>query len=197
MRRGSSPFRMVLFSALLVGFGALLGLSIGWFTQPRMEGMTMTGGPGTSMPGMPMPAPAPDVSGTRSAHLAAAHADVEAGRFAQAIPLYERIVRDDPHNLEALIHLGVSLAGAGQVERGLAELDRALGMDPENLHALWGKAQALFDVKGDYAASIPVWERIAALVEDSPDAATARGYVLLARARLEGGRKPVPGKGLR
>jgi len=196
MRRGSSPFRLVLFSALLVGFGALLGLSIGSFIQPRMEGMTMTGGPGGGMPGMTMPSPAP-VAGTREADLAAAHADVEAGRFARAIPLYERTVRDDPHNLEALIHLGVSLAGAGQVERGLAELDRALGMDPENLHALWGKAQALFDVKGDYAASIPVWERIAALVEDSPDAATARGYVLLARARLEGGRKPVPGKGLR
>ena len=196
MRRGSSPFRMVLFSALMVGFGALLGLSIGSFTQPRMEGMTMTGGPGGGMPGMTMPSPAP-VAGTREADLAAAHADVEAGRFARAIPLYERTVRDDPHNLEALIHLGVSLAGAGQVERGLAELDRALGMDPENLHALWGKAQALFDVKGDYAASIPVWERIAALVQDSPDAATARGYVLLARARLEGGRKPVPGKGLR
>ena len=197
MRRGSSPFRMVLFSALLVGFGALLGLSIGSFIEPRMEGMTMTGGSGTAMPGMSMPAPAPDVSGTRSAHLAAAHAEVEAGRFARAIPLYERILRDDPHNLEALIHLGVSLAGAGQVERGLAELDRALGMDPDNLHALWDKAQALFEVKGDYAASIPVWERIAALVQDSPDAATARGYVLLARARLEGGRKPVPGKGLR
>ena len=196
MRRGSSPFRLVLFSALLVGFGALLGLSIGWFIQPRMEGMTMTGGPGGGMPGMTMPSPAP-VAGTREADLAAAHADVEAGRFARAIPLYERILRDDPHNLEALIHLGVSLADTGQVERGLAELDRAVGMDPDNLHALWGKAQALFDVKGDYAASIPVWERIAALVEDSPDAATARGYVLLARARLEGGRKPVPGKGLR
>jgi len=196
MRRGSSPFRMVLFSALLVGFGALLGLSIRSFIQPRMEGMTITGGAGGGMPGMPMSSPAP-VAGVRAADLAAAHADVEVGRFVEAIPVYERILREDPHNLEALIHLGVSLAGTGQVERGLAELDRALGMDPDNLHALWGKAQALFDVKGDYAASIPVWERIAALVQDSPDAATARGYVLLARARLEGGRKPVPGKGSR
>jgi tetratricopeptide (TPR) repeat protein len=187
---------MVLFSALLVGFGALLGLSIRSFIQPRMEGMTITGGAGGGMPGMPMSSPAP-VAGVRAADLAAAHADVEVGRFVEAIPVYERILREDPHNLEALIHLGVSLAGTGQVERGLAELDRALGMDPDNLHALWGKAQALFDVKGDYAASIPVWERIAALVQDSPDAATARGYVLLARARLEGGRKPVPGKGSR
>jgi len=196
MRRGSGPFRMVLFSTLLVGFGALLGLSIRSFIQPRMEGMTMTGGPGGGTPGMPMPSRA-SVAGVRAADLSAAHADVEAGRFVQAIPVYEWILREDPQDLEALIHLSVSRAGTGQVERGLAELDRALGMDPDNLHALWGKAQALFDVKGDYAASIPVWERIAALVQDSPDAATARGYVLLARERFEGGRKPGPGKGSR
>jgi len=68
MRRGSSPFRMVLFSALLVGFGALLGLSIGSFIQPRMEGMTMTGGPGGGMPGMTMPIrpiSIPTISSTR------------------------------------------------------------------------------------------------------------------------------------
>ena len=196
MRRASSPFRMVLFSALLVGFGALLGLSIGWFIQPRMEGMTITGGPGGGMPGMTMPSPAP-VAGTREADLAAAHADVEAGRFVQAIPVYERVPREDPHNLEALIHLGVSLAGIGRVEQGLAQLDRALAMDPNNLHALWSKGQTLFDIKGDHAASIPVWERIVSLMPDSPDGATARGYVLRARERLEGGRKAVPGKGLR
>lgn len=193
MRRGSSPFRMVLFSALLVGFGALLGLSIRSFIQPRMEGMTMTGGPGGGTPRMPMPSPAP-VAGVRAADLAAAHADVDAGRFVQAIPVYERILREDPHNLEALIHLGLSLAGIGRVEQGLAQLDRALAMDPNNLHALWSKGQTLFDIKGDHAASIPVWERIAALMPDSPDGVTARGYVLRARERLKGSQGAPPAK---
>ena len=193
MRRGSGPFRMVLFSALLVGFGALLGLSIRSFIQPRMEGMTMTGGSGGGMPGMTMPSLAP-VGGAREANLAAAHADVEAGRFARATPLYERILRDDPHNLEALIHLGVSLAGIGRVEQGLAQLDRALAMDPDNLHALWSKGQTLFDIKGDDEASIPVWERIASLMPDSPDGVTARGYVSRARERLKGSPDAPPAK---
>ena len=193
MRRGTSPFRMVLFSALLVGFGALLGLSIRSLIQPRMEGMTMTGGPGGGMAGMTMPSPAP-VAGARAANLSAAHADVEAGRFVQAIPVYERILREDPHNLEALIHLGVSLAGIGRVEQGLAQLDRALAMDPDNLHALWSKGQTLFDIKGDHAASIPVWERIASLVPDSPDGVTARSYVLRARERLKGTQGAPPAK---
>lgn len=194
MRRGSNPFRMVLFSALLVGFGLLLGLSIGSFIQPRMEGMTMTGGPGGGMPGMPMPSPAA-VAGVRAADLAAAHADVEAGRFVQAIQLYERILRDDPRNPEALIHLGVSLAGVGRVEQGLAHLDQVLAMDPNNLHALWSKGQTLFDIKGDHAASILVWERIASLMRDSPDGVTARGYVLRARERLKGSQGAPPAKG--
>ncbi len=193
MRRGSSPFRMVLFSALLVGFGALLGLSIGSFIQPRMEGMTITGGPSGGMPGMPMPSPAP-VAGVRAADPAAAHADVEAGRFARAIPLYERILGDDPHNLEALIHLGVSLAGIGRVEQGVTQLDRALAMAPDNLHALWSKGQTLFDIKGDYAASIPVWERIASLMLDSPDGVAARDYVFRARERLKGRQDAPPAK---
>jgi tetratricopeptide (TPR) repeat protein len=142
---------------------------------------------------MPMPSPAP-VAGVRAADLAAAHADVEAGRFARAIPLYERILLDDPHNLEALIHLGVSLAGIGRVEQGVAHLDRALAMDPDNLHALWSKGQTLFDIKGDYAASIPVWERIASLVPDSPDGVAARGYVFRARERLKGTQDAPPAK---
>ena len=145
----------------------------------------MTGGPGGGMPGMTMPSPAP-VAGTREADLAAAHADVEAGRFVQAIPVYERVLREDAHNLEALIHLGVSLAGIGRVEQGVAQLDRALAMDPDNLHALWSKGQTLFDIKGDYAASISVWERIASLMPDSPDGVAARGYVFRARERLKG-----------
>ena len=194
MRRSSSPFRLILFAALLLGFGVLLGLSISAFVQPRMEGMTMTGGSGGGMPGMTMPSGAP-VAGARTGDLAAAHADVQAGRYVQAIPVYERIVREDPHNLEALTHLGISLAGIGRAEQGLAELDRALAMDSDNLHALWNKAQILFDIKGDHAAALPVWERIAALVPDSPDGVTARDYVLRAKDRLKG--SPEVGRGRR
>jgi cytochrome c-type biogenesis protein CcmH/NrfG len=77
------------------------------------------------------------------------------------------------------------------VENGLAELDQALAMDTDNLHALWSKAQALFD-DGRYEASIPVWERVAGLAPDTPDATAARGYVLRARERGEGQPKRVP-----
>lgn len=81
--------------------------------------------------------------------------------------------------------------------RGLSELDRALAMDPDNFHALWSQGQTIFDLKRDYAASIPLWERVAALASSPVDAATARGYVLRAQERLGGRKQPAPGTGSR
>jgi tetratricopeptide (TPR) repeat protein len=193
----SGSLRWFLMAVALVALGVILGFWMTTSVGPRMEGMTTPGGNGTSMRGMTMPGQPPVGPGGRTAELAAAHADVEAGRFANATPAYERILREDPHHVEAIIHYGVSLAGVGQVERGLSELDRALAMEPDNLHALWSKAQTLFDIKQDYAVSIPLWERIAALVPNSSDAATARGYVLRAREQLAKRQPPVPGTGPR
>ena len=153
--------------------------------------MTMPGGSDAAMPGMAMPPGPPLAADPQTVDLSAAHTDVEAGRFVQAIAIYERALAADPHNLEARVHLGVSLAGVGQVDRGLAELDRALAMDADNLHALWSKAQTLFD-QGRYVVSIPIWERVAAMAANSPDAAAARGYVLRARERLEVRPKGLP-----
>ncbi len=183
--------RGVVFTLLVLGFGIILGLTLRRSVEPRIEGLPITGGTGGGMPGMEMsdmamPPDAPGPAGERAARLARAHVDVEAGRFGQALPAYEAVLRDDPHNVEALIHLGVSLAGTERVEQGLATLDRALAMAPDNLHALWSKAQTLYEVKRDYAASIPLWEHIASLEPDSPDAANARGYALRARERLQG-----------
>jgi hypothetical protein len=193
--RVSTPWLVVL-SALMVGLGTVIGLSIASWFGPlpggmRIGGMTMPGGPGATMPEMAMPPSPPLAAAPQTADLSVAHADVEVGRFVQAIAIYERVLAADPHDLEARVHLGVSLAGVGQVERGLAELDRALAMDADNLHALWSKALTLFD-EGRYAVSIPVWERVAAVAANSPDAAVARGYVLRARERLEGRPKGLP-----
>ena len=190
-----APLSRALLAASLLGFGVLLGFSIRASIGPRVDGMPVTGGSATNMPGMTMPASATEGSGRWADELKAAHDDVEARRFAQAMAVYERILREDPHNMEALIHYGTSLAAVGELTRGLAALDQALAMDPENLHALWSKAQTLFDVKRDYAASIPLWERVASLAPDSTDAATARAYVLRAKERLAGGPRSTPGKG--
>lgn len=193
---GSRRAALVLSAVLIGGFGLLLGVSIVAFVEPRPEGGPMTGGSAGGMAGMAMPSATAGAGGGRAGELSAAHADVEAGRFAEAVAVYERVLREDMHNVEALIHLGMALGGVGEADRGLGYVDRALAMDPDNLHALWIKAVTLFEAKAQYAESIPVWERFLALVPASgTDAATARGYVLRARERLGGPQRPAPGKG--
>ena len=134
---------LVLGGVLVLGFGVLLSVLIRESMGP------LTGGSGSRMPGMTMPSAERGLSGVRSAELQRAHADVEAGRLAEAMPVYERALQEDPHNMEALIHLGMCLAGTGDIEGGLAHMDRALAMEPDNLHALWVKALTLFEAKED------------------------------------------------
>lgn len=167
----------------LLAFGALLGVLLVRSLEPRMEGMTITGGVGGGMAGMAM-APSPGGVEDLKSRLAAAHAYVDQQRFAQALPIYQQILEQDPHNVEALTHLAIVQASTDQLDAALATFDRALAMDPDNLHALWNKAQALFEIKQDYAASIPLWERIVAIARESPDAATARRYIERAREKL-------------
>lgn len=95
-----------------------------------------------------------------------------------------QVLEQDPHNLEALIHLAIAPAHTGQPETALATFDRALAMDPNNPHALWNKAQTLFEIKQDSTASIPLWERFITLAPNSADAVTARRYVEQAQQKL-------------
>ena len=182
-------------AALIAGFGVLLGVSIRAFVEPRNDGAPMTGGSASGMAGMAMPSVGPGARGGLAPELAAAHADVEAGRFAQAVSAYERVLREDTHNVEALIHLRIALGGAGEADKGLSSVDRALAMDPDNLHALWVKAVTLFETKAAYAESIPVWEHFLSLATEPRDADAARGYILRARERLRGPQRPAPRKG--
>ncbi len=167
----------------VLGFGVILGVLLVRSLEPRMEGMTITGGVSGGMAGVEMTLPSGG-TGNLNARLATAHAFIDQQRFADAFPIYEKVLEQDPHNLEALIHLAIAQAHTGQLETALATFDRALAMDPNNPHALWNKAQTLFEIKQDYTASITLWERFITLAPNSADAVTARRYVEQARQKL-------------
>jgi cytochrome c-type biogenesis protein CcmH len=177
------PVVVAAWTGSVLAFGVILGVLLVRSLEPRIEGMSITGGIGGGMVGMAI-APSSGGAEDLKSRLAAAHVYVDQQRFAQALPIYQQILEQDPHNVEALTHLAIVQAGTGQVAAALATFDRALAMDPDNLHALWNKAQALFEIKQDYAASIPLWERIASITQGSPDAATARQYLEQARQKI-------------
>ena len=116
--------------------------------------------------------------------LRAAHAALEQGQVSQAATAYRAVLDRDPHNADALVHLGVILREAGELEAALISLNRALEIDPRHPHALWDLGQTLFR-RQDYPGAIAAWERFLALGPTGKDAETARTWIASARRELE------------
>ena len=189
---------------MLVGFG--LGVLV-----TRWDGLTTTPLPG---PGMPAPEltralnPA-DPTGAgqsletasriadltarlalnpteTSTRLVLAHLYLDAARFAEAIPLYQEVLRQDPEDPDALMHMGAILLRGGHGEEALRYLDRALKTDPNNAHALWDKAQVQATLLEDYAGALRTWEQFLKVAPGPEDAARVREMMAEARSRVQG-----------
>jgi len=86
-------------------------------------------------------------------------------RYAEAIPMFERILKDDPHNLEAALRLATAESELGHDAKALAAFKKAEAIAPGSqdvrtylaLHYARGK---------DWQRAIPLLERI---VAESPD----------------------------
>ena len=195
-----------------LAFGVLLGVLVVRYTAPAppdpmagMPGMSGTSGI-AGMPGMAeAPGPSaspPDSAGggrlaaipteTLDGMLRAAHASLDAGRYQEAITSYRAVLKREPANVDAITHLGVILAVAGHADEALAAFDRALAINPDDLHALWEKARALQDLRQDFAGAIAVWERVVALTPPGQDRDQAEARIRDARARLAAAPQPAP-----
>jgi len=188
----------------LVGFG--LGLLVA-----RWDGLTTTPQPG---PGAAAPAPTGmvnpgDPTGVGQSAAAAAriadlkarlalnpqetstrvnlaHLYLDAAQFAEAIPLYQEVLRQEPENPDALMHMGTILLQGGHGEEALRYLDRALKRDPNNAHALWDKAAVQATLLKDYAGALSTWERFLKVAPGPEDAARVREMMAEARSRMQG-----------
>jgi tetratricopeptide (TPR) repeat protein len=116
--------------------------------------------------------------------LALAHLYLDAGRYAEAIPLYQEVLRHEPENPDALMHMGTILLRGGHGEEALRYLDRALKISPDNAHALWDKAQAQATLLDD-AGALRTWEQFLKVAPGPEDAARAREMMAEARSRMQ------------
>ncbi len=121
-----------------------------------------------------------------STQLALAHLYLDAARFAEAIPLYQEVLRQEPENSDALMHMGAILLRGGHGEEALRYLDRALKTDPNNAHALWDKAQVQATLLEDYAGALRTWEQFLKVAPGPEDAARVRKMMAEARSRVQG-----------
>ena len=93
----------------------------------------------------------------------------------------------DPHQVEALTHLGNILMRNNRLDDAVRLYDRALEFDANYAHALFDKGQALKE-KGDAKGATEIWRRFLALVpSDSDDAKRVKGWM----AELRGSGRPA------
>jgi hypothetical protein len=176
----------------VLAFGALLGVLVVRFSTPApadpmagMLGMPGMGGPAGSA-GPPSPGVAP-LSGSPevpSSVLRAAHENLDAGRYEEALAAYRAVMAREPQSVEAITHYGVMLALAGSTDGALAAFERALAIDPSHLHALWDRARTLHELRRDYAAAAGAWERVLEVLPAGPDRERALVQLRDARAQL-------------
>ncbi len=183
----------------LVAFGVLAGALLMLSIRPRPEGGSITGGPLTGTGAeMPPAASASEPGGARrpidaatlGRMLQAAHAALDAGRFAEAAAAYRAVLERDPRNVEALTHMGNILERSGEAELALGVYDKALAIDPRSLHTLWDKGHLLFQ-RADYAGALKAWQAFFEAAAPGPDRDYIEQRMADARARLTAS-GPVP-----
>jgi len=111
-----------------------------------------------------------------------AHDLMAAGRFEQAIPIYERMVKALPGNSGLLLNLGLAEHMAGHEREAIPHLEAVLKAQPNQIPALITLAQARLALNEPNLAIAPL-EKVAAA---QPKNREARG--MLAAALLDAGR---------
>lgn len=101
----------------------------------------------------------------------------QAGRLAEAVQLYRRILAAEPAHFETLHLLGLARFQCGDVGEALPLIDRALKLQPQSVAALNNRAVVLITL-GRPAEAIASLDRVLALQPSHVDAAINRGNAL-------------------
>jgi hypothetical protein len=106
-----------------------------------------------------------------------ASAMLKAGKHAQAAGLYRKLLSEQPDDLTSLINLGTYQIQCGETETGLALIEKALKIAPNNTSALNTQANALKALKR-YAEALASYDLAIKQQPDFADAWANRGNTL-------------------
>jgi choline-sulfatase len=122
-------------------------------------------------------------------------------RYAEVIPLLERIIKEDPYNLDAVLRLATAHSSLGHEKQADEAFARAQALAPDSPDVRMYRA--LHDARGpDWQRAVPELERI---LKDTPDRVPALeamavvreqqgrlGEAITIRQKLHGLRQPSP-----
>ncbi len=106
-----------------------------------------------------------------------------AGNYRAAVPIYERVLKLDPENVQALNILGVTNIKAGNLQTAENYLRRAVRLQPDCGSARYNLGH-LLEQTGRHAEAVEQWEK-AAKAQNDERAADYWGQYLVGRERVK------------
>src|SRR5689334_14909020 len=95
------------------------------------------------------------------------------GRFQEAIPLYEQLVKAVPGNPGLILNLGLAEQMAGHPEKAVPQFEAVLKIQPDNIPALTSLGTAQLQLNNPRLAIAPLEK----LLRLKPDERNARGML--------------------
>lgn len=123
----------------------------------------------TETQGSDLADPAPAAGDAAPAAVDRAIALQRAGQHADAIKVYEAILREQPGEIRAWVNLGVSLRSSGRLPASVAAYRRALALQPDSA-GIWGNLGNVLRQLGQRDEAIACQERALALEPGGPGA---------------------------
>ena len=115
----------------------------------------------------------------------------DAGRFAEAVPVYQQALRLTPGDISVSTDLGTALYYSNRPDDALRQYELSLAIDPKHEQTLFNIGTVRFEAKRDTAGAIGAWERVIAANPTGAQATKARERIDEAR-RQQVGFVPIP-----
>jgi tetratricopeptide (TPR) repeat protein len=170
-RRGRSVVATI---GVIVIVGALAGGAVAAFSGQRQAGAPITG----SLPDTP------------SGKMAQALQLETDGKAADALKVYDGLLKDDPKNVQALAYRGWLLKRAGFPDLAMVSLDQAVSIDPRYPDAHFFRGMVLYQDRKDPAGAVTEFR--AFLSNNPPQEMVSLVEQELKAAMTDAGQPPAP-----
>jgi tetratricopeptide (TPR) repeat protein len=158
---------------VVVAIAGLAGGAVAAFSGQRQAGAPLTG----SLPD------------TASSRMQEALQLESRGEAAEALRIYDQLLRDDPRNVQALAYRGWLLKRAGLPDKAMESLDHAVAIDPKFPDAHFFRGMVLYQDRNDPAGAVTEFRLF--MSNNPPQEMVPLVEDVLRRAMADAG-QPVP-----
>lgn len=190
--------------AIIAGSCLVLGLAVGYvvFGGPKAPAPVVQQAP-VAAPGAPSGAPAQgfvderqvqalrDIIAKDPRNVQAleqlANILYDAGRYVEAVPIYQQAFALDSQNVSVSTDLGTALWYSGRPDEALEQYDKSLALNPSHPQTLINRGIVLSEGKQDLSRAIQSWEKLLETNPSYPDRPRIEQMIAQAKQKVGGG----------